>query len=94
MPSNFTINPKPIKSSPLEQIQKSLLDEFALKTHLDFSQHFAHKKIDLFKQYRFDSANKFHCVVAADRARVLHLLAHMVRYNIIEHSKVNKHYAQ
>ena len=71
-----------------------MLDELALETHLDLSQHPVHKKIDLSKQHVFDSASKFRHVVAADIARVLHLLARMVRYDVTEHSKVNKHYAQ
>ena len=72
----------------MEQIQESLLDDLALKTHLDFSQHLAHKTINLPDQHIFDNANEFCHVVAADRARVLHLLAYMVWYNITQHSSV------
>ena len=78
MLGNFTINLEPIRSLLLEQIQESLLDEFALKTHLDFFQHFAHKKIDLLKQYVFNSASEFRRVIVADKARILYLLACIV----------------
>ena len=92
MLGDFAINLEPIKSSPLEQT--SLLDEFVLETHLDLSQHPAHKTIDLPKQYVFNSISKFRHVVAADEACVLYLLACMVRYNVTKHSRMNKRYAQ
>ena len=94
MLGNFTINLKPIKLSLSEQIQESLLDDLALKTHLNLFQHLAHKKIDLSKQYVFNSASEFHCVVAADEVCVFHLLARIVRYDVKKYSKVNKYYAQ
>ena len=91
MPSDFAINPEPIKSSTSEQM--SLLDKLALETYLDLSQYFAHKKIDLLKQYVFNSASKFLNVVAADRTRFLYPLAHIIQYDVTKHSKMNKHYA-
>ena len=78
----------------MEQILESMLNELALETHLDFSQHPAHKMINLPELYIFDSASKFCRIVAADKARVLHLLAHVVQYNITKHSMVNRYYAQ
>ena len=92
MPGNF--NSEPIKPSFLEQIPRSMLDDLALETHLDLSQHHAHKMIDLPEQHVFDSASKFCRVVAADEVHVLHLLACMVRYNLTQYSRVNRHYAQ
>ena len=92
MLGNFVINPEPIKSSLLEQM--SLLDELALETHLNFSQHSAYKKINLPKQHVFDSASKFCRMVAADKIHVLHALVCMVQYNVIKYSSMSKHYAQ
>ena len=71
-----------------------MLDDLALETHLDLSQHLAHKTIDLPEQHVFDSASEFRCVVAADRARILHLLARMVRYDVTQYSRISRHYAQ
>ena len=71
-----------------------MLDNLALETHLDLSQHLAHETIDLTKQHVFASVSEFRRVVAADRACVLHLLARMVRYDVTQHSRVSKHYAQ
>ena len=33
-------------------------------------------------------------MIAADGACILHLLAHIVQYDITQHSRVNKYYAQ
>lgn len=75
-------------------LMKNLLDELTLETELDLSQHPAHKSIDLLEHHVFTSASKFRRVVAADRARVLYLLARMVAYNILTHNKVTAKYAK
>ena len=71
-----------------------MLNDFALKTHLDFSQHLSYKIINLFEQYVFDSASKFCHVIAANGAYILYALACMVRYDVTKHNKINKHYTQ
>ena len=93
MPGNFTSYPEPLETS-FEIIMENLLDELALKTHLNLSQHPAHKLIDLPKHYLFNNASKFRRIVATNRARVLHLLARRVRYNINTNERVAKNYAK
>ena len=93
MPGNFS-NLDPINSLPLENLLDNLLDELTLETHLVLSQHPAHKSIDLLEHHKFHSTSKFCHIVTANGAHVLHLLAHMVEYNVIVHKKVTKHYAE
>ena len=93
MPDNFN-NLDPIDSSSSKNLLDNLLDELTLKTHLDLSQHPAHKLIDLPEHHKFHSASEFCCIVAANRARVLYLLACIVEYDVIIHKKVTKHYAE
>ena len=93
MPGNFTSHLKPLEVS-FEIIMEILLDELALETHLDLAQHPAHKLIDLSEHYVFDNASKFHYVVVADKACVLHLLAYMVRYDVTTYDKVTINYAE
>ena len=71
-----------------------LLDKLALETHLDLAQHPAYKSIDLIKHPVFNNASKFCPIVAADKARVLHLLAHMVRYDVTTHDRMTTNYAE
>ena len=93
MPGNFS-NLDPVNSLPLKKLLDNLLDKLVLKTHLDLSQHPAHKLIDLPKHHKFHSASEFHHIVAANGARVFHLLARMVEYDVKIHKKVTRHYAE
>ena len=93
MPGNFS-NLDPVDSLPSENLLDNLLDKLALKTHLDLSQHPAHKSIDLLEHHKFHSTSKFCCIVAANEARVLYLLARMVEYDVTVHKRVTKHYAE
>ena len=70
------------------------MHKLALKTHLDLLQHLAHKSIDQSKHYVFNNASRFRRIVAVDGAYVLHLLAHIVRYNIKTNNKVATNYAK
>ena len=78
MLGNFTGHLEPLEATS-EIIMESLLDELALEIHLDLAQYPAHKLINLPEHHVFNNASEFCRVVAADRARVLHLLACMVR---------------
>ena len=93
MPGNFTSHPKSLEESS-KIIMENLLDKLALEIHFDLSQHPAHKSINLPKHYVFNNASKFRRVVAADGARVLHLLVYMVKFNINTNKKVAKNYAK
>ena len=93
MPGNFS-NLDPVNSSPSENLLDNLLDELALETHLDLSQHPAHKLINLSEHHIFHSASKFRRIVAANGARIFYLLARIVEYNFTIHKKVTKHYAE
>ena len=86
MPDNFS-NLDPVNSSPSENLLDNLLDELALETHLDLSQHSAYKLINLPEHHKFHSANEFRCIVAANKACVFYLLARMVEYDVTIHKK-------
>ena len=78
----------------MENLLNNLLDELALKTHLDLSQHPVHKLIDLSEHYVFHSISEFCRIVAANQAHMLYLLARMVEYDITVYKKITNYYAE
>lgn len=72
----------------LEIYRDNFLNELVLESNLDFSHHLVHNAINLSENHIFTNVAKFRHVVATNKTHVLHLLAHMIDYNVTAQDKM------
>lgn len=64
------------------------LNELLLVASLDLSKHLAAKSLNLSTIHIFANLNKFSHAVTSNEAYLLHLLAHIVNYNVVTYNKM------
>ena len=94
IPGAFDAQQPELQDDDTMLLMGNLLDELALETRLDCSQHPASKPIDLAQHHVFANADEFCHVVATNGARVLHSLARMVAYDVAANSRVLTEYTE
>ena len=97
--NNSTLLQKLKAGPPVDKSVEKLatnLDNIALETSLNLSEHLAHKLLNLPEQRVFNNFTRF-CHTVADTTngpRVFCSLAKLVEYDITTHQKMTKQYAQ